>query len=393
MADSLGVRSKFAFKKDRGLYGSGPAIAYPETPGVSSMAAGHMIPLSGESMSLNLERSKDPALVGGGMAIPSGIVKRGADGSIQGRLRYEGWERLILCAMGFESAITPGSPGGSPANPATGAYRHIFEMDEDLQDEGWAAGERTGGSANDRKVRRGMLGQYKQVSGSEDWVWYSSFVDKMTLSASPSGVDVSFDLKAYDQVRGSYNHANWALPGSNNGQNQCLFTSLAVKLARRVDGVPALNQAVNGVEISLSNNLVADQVSSESGTHIIMPMRSSFRECTLKLDYPRYSSDLNHLYMDIDTEMIGAVIFTGPLIASTTYLRVGFFFDSLRFIEDPTTVEGPGPLKESVTLTAHRLGSVTSIWNSYWPEVTTLKDCEMRCMVTNTISANYLNEN
>ena len=393
MADSLGIKSKFAFKKDHGLIAGG-AIVYPEIPAAGSLAANHMIPASGESVGLSLERAKDPALVGSGIQIPSSVVKKTAKGTVEGRLRYEGWERLILCAMGFESAITPGTPGGSPELADTGAYRHVFELDEDLQDEGWAAGERTGGSASDRKVRRGMLGEYKQVTSTEDWVWYSSMVDKMTVKATPSGVDMSFDLVAYDQVRGAYNHAAWTLPGSANGSAQCLFTGMRVRLGTRAGGVAAcVDQGVNGIEISLGNNLAAEDQSALSGSHIVQPLRSQFREVTLKLDYPRYSADTNQSALDINSEMIAAVIFTGALIAGTSYLRVGFFFDSLQYLGAPAPIDSPGAIKESLTFQAHRVGSVTSVWNSYWPNVTTQKDCEMRCMIGNTISANYLNEN
>ena len=187
MAHPVGIKAKAAFKKDRGLYGAGPGISNPETPGGSSLGATHQIPFSAEGVLLNTERQEDPALVGSGIALPSDRTGRFAVGLVEGRLRYRGWERMMLCAMGFENATTAGAPGGSPETVVSGAYRHILEMDKDLQDEGWMAAERTGGSANDRKVRRGMFGIEKQIT---EWVWYSvsmqsSSWDHLQLALAP----------------------------------------------------------------------------------------------------------------------------------------------------------------------------------------------------------------
>jgi len=389
MADAVGILTKYAFKKERGLYGAGPAIAFPDVPTGTALAATHQIPAASDSLILAQDRSKDPALVGAGVVSPSDIIKKVVQGTIQGRLRYEGWERLALCAFGFENAETT---NGSPYLITTGAYRHLFELDNDLQDEAWAAGERTGGSANDRKVRRGVLGIYKQVS--PDWVYYSVYVDKMTITGTPQGIDISFDLIGYDHLRGSYNHASWTLPGNTNAQ--AIFPNARMRLGTEAGGVGSVtDQRISGFEFTLANNIKGDDQSCESGENIEQPCRGGFREVTLKLDYPRYSTDLYPAAFSADTPMMGALVFTGPQILSTgQYFRWAILMDRLIWNEHggmPT--EDPGPYKESFSFQAHRSGNST-VWKaSYYPNINEKKDSEVRLLIQNQFATNYLNEN
>lgn len=108
MADALGISSKAAFKKDPGENGGGTP-AYPKVPGGTDLAAGSQVPFTSESLTKTIERSVDPALMGGHAAPPSPIVLKDCSGSIGGRLRYVGWQRPFFCTCGFEN------PGASPA--------------------------------------------------------------------------------------------------------------------------------------------------------------------------------------------------------------------------------------------------------------------------------------
>lgn len=108
MADATGLSSKAAFEKDTGENGGGAPV-YPETPGATDLAANNQIPFARESLTEKIEHSLDPALTGGHAAPPGEIILRDCSGSIGGRLRFIGWARPFLCAMGFEK------PGDSPA--------------------------------------------------------------------------------------------------------------------------------------------------------------------------------------------------------------------------------------------------------------------------------------
>jgi hypothetical protein len=385
MADATGIKAKAAFKKDRGLYGAGPAITYPDVPGGTDMAAGHGVPFSADSINAATERQEDTSLTGGGGAPPSERISNIPGGSLEGRLRYRGWERLMAIAMGMENAVTGTA---SPETVVSGAYRHLLEQDQDLQDEGWLAGERTGGSANDRKVRRGQLGLAKQVS---DWVWYSCMVQKMSIVGSPQGVDISFDLVGYDKVTGSYNSASWTVPSGSIAQ--ALFQSAVVKLGLAAGGAGStVEQAVSGFEITVENSLKGDDQTTTSGQNIIIPLRQTMRKTTLKLDYPRYNAATLHTYDDLDSELMASIEFTGPIITGATPYEIAFFFSSLRTrVDDGSPVGGPGPLGMSFEWDAHRPAS--DLWQATkYPNITPVENSEMTLMLVNDDTQNYLTE-
>lgn len=388
MAEPIGIKAKAAFVKDRGLYGAGPAITYPDTPGASQLAATHQIPYSSETVSEAIERQTDPALVGFGAVLPDDITGRFPAGSMEGRMRYRGWERLLAIALGFESGLTPATPGGSPETIVAGAYRHILEQDQDLQDEGWAPGELSGGSANDRKVRRGPFGLSKQVT---DWVWSNIMVDKWTISGTPQGVDISFDLVGYGLVRGSYNSGSWTLPAGTAAS--ALFQHLVIMLGTRVGGVGAMTAVgVSSFELSGSNGLKADDQTTDSDQRIEIPVRGAHRETRLKLELPRYRQDTEFIFADLDQEMISSLKFTGPIVTGATPYELNAFMSSMRFDPITSNVDGPGPLPLTMEFVAHRPITTNEFQATDCPNITLLQDSEIFFELVNDDSFNYLLE-
>ena len=117
MADALGTLAKAAFRKDKGL---NVAAAYGTVPGSSDLAAGHQIPFTSEGLTKGLTRSRDPSLVGAQSVPASPIIAVPTSGTLSGRARWRGLERLFLMALGFE---LPNGDDGSPrliGTPASG---------------------------------------------------------------------------------------------------------------------------------------------------------------------------------------------------------------------------------------------------------------------------------
>jgi hypothetical protein len=81
------------------------------------MAAGHQIPFTQESISKNLTRAIDTSLVGAQSVPAAPVIAEATAGALTGRFRYEGLQRLILMALGFES---PNGDDGSPRLIGTG---------------------------------------------------------------------------------------------------------------------------------------------------------------------------------------------------------------------------------------------------------------------------------
>lgn len=388
MADALGILAKAAFRKDRGLYGAGPSIEYPDTPGATDLGSGHQVPFSSESLKKALDRDSEQALVGSGGATADAVIAEDSAGGISGPLRWRGWERLIMCALGFEH------PDDSPATLAVGAYAHLFEIDEQLQDQAWSTAERgtyTPPSASDRKVRRGMLGLAKQVS---DWVWQSVYVTKITFTGNPKDVKVALDFIAYDYVKGSYNSGSWTLPSGSTAK--CLFQQCVVKLGTRAGGAAGLLEVEpSSFEIVVDNKLGGDDRTTASGVNIVQPVRSDKVDVTMKLEFPRYYGQLE-LFTDwgeANTELAAELEITGPEIGSTGYNRLwGFYMSSVRRKDGPANIDGPGPITTTMNLEAHKPGGSDIFAATKYHSITTVKDSPLVVVCQNEDSGNYLLE-
>lgn len=393
---SLGFLSIAAFKKSRGLYGAGPAISYPETPGASSLAANHMIPFKSESLSESISRAVDGSITGAGREGPATVTKREYSGSLSSNLRWCGLERLIMCAMGFEI------PDDSPVDlgPGSGAYAHIFELDEALQHQAWKSAEcgtYTPPSSNDRKVRSGMLGFYKEqfAGGNDDWIFNGVMIDKMTITGNPDEVIISFDVIAYDVARGSYNHSNWTLPGGS--ESMALFQQLTFQLGAFSSGFGGLaDYDINMFELTLENNMAGGEQSVQSGEHIIQPVRDGFRTVKLKITFPRFNSNNSSLIAmaGIDMKMMGMLEFEGPTIASTYKRLHGLYLPTLHFTDETkANIDSPGAIKPEFSFIATRPdGSDPFVGNKYHG-ATLKKDGELVWVVQNEFATNYLLEN
>jgi hypothetical protein len=114
MPDALGTLAKAAFRKEDGL---NPASVFGVAPGGTDLAAGHQIPFTQESLSKSLVRARDPSLVGAQSVPAAPIIGEPVNGSLGGRARWRGLERLFLMALGFE---LPNGDDGSPKLIGTG---------------------------------------------------------------------------------------------------------------------------------------------------------------------------------------------------------------------------------------------------------------------------------
>lgn len=285
-----------------------------------------------------------------------------------------------------------GAFGGSPTAEKYNADAHIFEGDETIQDEAWTTldARNPGFDAADRKVRRGQYGFDKQVS---DWVFYNSFINKLTLAGSPTEVTLTLDLVSYDRVFGSYNSESWTL--ASGSAAQVLFQQLEVKLGVRAGGEGALATIrPASFELSIDNKLKTDDQTTESGVNPEQPVRDGFRETLLKLEMPRYNADTLPSLFDIDTEMAGKLVFTGPTIAGgsgESYLW-GFFMSSLRFNADAVNIAGPGRLPETIEFFAERPVTTDIFAAANYNGVSLKHDSELVVKVQNEDAQNYLTE-
>ena len=304
------------------------------------------------------------------------------------------WSIAVLTAGTFELVDSSGNGtyGGSPTAEKFLAAAHLFEGDDTLQDEAWAGrdGRDAGFDGNDRKVRRGQFGIDKQVS---DYVFGSSFVNKLTLAGNPSEITLTVDLAPYKQYRGSYNSASWTL--ASGSAAQVLFQQLEVKFGSRGSapgGLVAIRPS--SFELTIDNKLKVDDQTTESGLQFEQPVRDGFREVKVKFEFPRYNSDLYLTTFDLDTEMALQMEFTGPTIASTggeTYLW-GFYMSSVRFDTATANVGGPGRLPINFEVYAERPVTTDVFAATKYNGTSVNHDSELVVVVQNEEFQNYLTE-
>jgi hypothetical protein len=393
MVDATGLASKAAYKKDPGENATAPTgiKTYPHTPGATDLAANDLIPFTHESLSLAVERSVDPALLGGGAAPPGPIVLENCSGAVGGRLRYNGWARPFQQAHGFEYSH---STNGSPKSLGSGAYAHLFELDHALQDQAYLAGERETFHANDRKVRRGQIGLAKQV---EDWIFGSCMFTKFTVRGTPTEVTTEFEAIPYYLYRGSYNSSNWTEPSGSTAQ--ALFQQTEIKLARRSD-TPGSMVTIKASEFELvvDNGLRGGETATGVAPKIIIPVREALKNVTLKIARPRYSSDESDDqligYFQTDQEFSAIITITGPLIGGSIYYKYKFCLPSLRATGPlgPANIEGPGPLAQEWNFRAYRPVTTDPFAATEYESITVLKDSELVMMHYNEENVNYLTE-
>lgn len=281
------------------------------------------------------------------------------------------------------------------------AAKHIIEMDTDLSDTPWVAGDdRTAGfNAGDRKVRRGQLGVCKDL---DDWVFESAYINKLVITGSPQeGVRFAAELLIYDRMRGSYNSVNWTLPVGPT--TRILWSQCQIRLGAQAGGEAGLVDPLCGkFELTIDNKMTGEDQDSGSGLFIIPPTRSEVSEVTLKLDRPRYTdrglgdSAWMSLF-DADVDLAAKIVMlNGPAVGATVVPHQwGFFMPLLRVVESfEPNVEGPGPMKPSWTFRAFsRDPAVADIFAATnYGGVTLKKTSPLVCMMVNGDLFNYLLE-
>jgi len=391
MADAIGLSSKAAFRKDPGENATSPTglKSYPHTPGGTDLGANDMIPFTNESLSEINEYSMDPALDGSHSAPPGEIILTNCSGTIGGHLRYCGWERPFLCAMGFEYSH---STNGSPKSLGSGAYAHLFEMDDLLQDLAYTAGERETYHANDIKARRGQIGLAKQV---EDWVFSSCIFNSFKITGNPREITTEFGVIPYSLVRGSYNSGSWT--AASGTATEALFKQCEIKLARRADTPGSMTTiAASGFEITGDGGMKGDDVTSESAPNIIIPVRENPFDVQLKIERPRFATaydDQLITYIQGDTEFSAIITITGALIGGAYSYKYKLCFPSLKATSPiAVNIDGPGPLSHEWTFRAFRPLTTDPFAATEYESISLIKDSPFVMMIYNNENVNYLTE-
>ena len=409
MAHLIGNMSQMAFRKDAGLIDNNTA-AYPNGSVVPNLAleGGYYtkIPFLSESMK-NVQTPLDSkAYIGQAGYANSEIQSIRPSGSFKAEAYYEGAVPELICmAMGFENANTS-VQSGSPNSLGGTAYRHLFELDNNLHREGWLAGEErivsSSWSAGDLKVRSGVLGIDRVVAQERI---RACMVNAMTVNFTPESVDFDFDMNGWQRTFGPYGAGGWTLP---TVKYRALMTSMTVQLGTLTPGLgfdweDGILPDIASGKINVNNNLKIDGQTTGSGYYIDEPIRNDFREVTIGMNFRSHKTIALLQLFDVDTLFKLSIQFTGAQIGSTGFAYTyKFTIPACKILDASAQIGVPGitapdymfkaflPLTSPFS-TSGKQNSIALIKGySIGTTPQTYRGSELVCEVINTRSDNYL---
>lgn len=269
--------------------------------------------------------------------------------------RYQGLEHLWACAFGH----MPKRIGSTvlPETLATGAYRHLYEVDTRLSSlEAWTLGDGfqlgTELLLGQRKVRRGTFALDDQVSVRE---WLSSMVQGLTMQSAPAATTLTADLVAYSLSRAS---------GINTAATMALLPPNISPRLNFVDCVIRLDTFSASIALSSADQLQCSSLAVRIDNNLVTatgPLMGLAPEefererptiVTLTLSLPRHTIDTWLAAWGTNPTLMADVKFTGPLIGATGFAyQCNLYFPSLK-VTNAQLLPGFGPLSETVQLVA-----------------------------------------
>lgn len=272
------------------------------------------------------------------------------------QMRYEGFEQLLACALGYQARRLGGL--SLPFQLTPRVYRHLFEIDDALatakpwtMDDGFAEHEL---ERPLYRVRRGTAAVWRHVSV---WELRSSMVRGLTLTGGlAEGVLAQFDLVGYERRRDSLTNTPAilrALP--RNSVPNVLLRHGTLRLAPWSQAT-ALQTAdrlqYQSWQLTLNNQLQAAP-GPRTGLHPEEYERSSPPQITLNLNLPRYWGDAAFQRLMAATPLMADLTMVGPEIGTTGYAyQLTLHFPRLYLTEVKADVQGtaPPPFTHQATL-------------------------------------------
>ncbi len=293
------------------------------------------------------------------------------DGAAEGQVR-----RISAYVGAGEVTVTP-AWDSNPADATTAVmaqeWLHTYECANRMADMLWPtlySGYPTGGvgTANDQVIRRGDFAVSKN-SATKPWVWRGCYVNALTISIEAGGaMNISVELLPFNLDRDSATNLQAQLTEWDWDNNSPLFQSNERVMFPdiqhfRLDDYStgtALTSAddigISKLELSINNNLAADDLDSVSGLYRVEPARSSHREITGSFSVPRYgnnigdSGDLDAFdeWRQDETTLMANLKMQGTTIANVArYLNM--WLPSLRITNVTKPVNGPNVVVQDVT--------------------------------------------
>lgn len=301
-----------------------PVVSEPTWPAAAATPVRAVLPILSIQSSDGVSTVSTPTVLDQYGASSQEVIAIAPHETWTCQLRYEGFEQLWACALGFMSAGGASGIGG-------GAVRHVYEIDSRLGSaEPWT------GTSGPRRVRRGTAAVYRQVSV---WEHISTMVNKLTVAATIAGARFTVELVgARLQRSGTVNTAEHmqALPVVS--APNVLLRHGAVKL-----GIGSLlEQDCSAWTLTLDNHLTSS-TGPKTGLGPEEYERSAPPTVTLALTIARYQTDAWLAALAASTLLSASIQLTGGAIGGSGIpYQLGLYVPALALTSVDPPVSGPG---------------------------------------------------
>lgn len=223
----IGHASKAAFKIETGNFGTSIAL--------NGGGEYNQVHFLSEGFNPDVQYEKSMALEGNAGYKTLYPTLKKYEGDLVIECWYRGMEALLATTLGRSHQ------NNSPVDEGSGAYRHCFELSDDLSTRVFDIFDMTTPSGN--AVRRGTLAFEKDTS---IWELASTMFNSLSFQATPERVTLTLNGAAYSLTNDSGTNntsTNWAVPPT---ENQVLFTDMSIYLkARDIFTIGAPENTIN----------------------------------------------------------------------------------------------------------------------------------------------------
>jgi hypothetical protein len=272
------------------------------------------------------------------------IMSQHVRGPLAVDARYQGLDFLIACVMGYQARKIGATD--MPESLGGGAYRHLWETDENLRGEPWRAGDGFTSEtvpellSGQQKLRRGT---YVVNKATDVWECRSCMLGGLTIEANGSGVTFVTDLIGHDMALGSV--VGNDLTSFTCNTEPISFLDMKFYISNTAplifDSTDELVELA-GFNIDISNNL-STLFTMDTGSRIDEPDRNGSIEVSGSFGIPTYLSSgfrLENALLN-DTELIGCLEFIGPVIGGGNNFTLRIWLPSMKLTDVTVDVAGP----------------------------------------------------
>lgn len=334
------------------------AITYSPTWPGTAIEVDALLPLLSEDVQTSLDQQLLVTRQSKSVPTRAKVTRQFSPGTIETYCSYEGSEQFFLFAMGQEAVRINGDP--MPLELEAGiSYRHLFEIDRDVNSSAWLAGDGfiagplpTGDGiiANQQKVRRGTFAAYKN---GKVWETNSCMINSLTFAAQPQAVTLSADVVGYDTIYDSVTNANITSLSLNH--RMVLFQEIELFVKPVIEG--PIDEEVDKIDVSgmqwkIENNfnLITTR---HTGTHVSEPQRGGACVVTGGFALPRWET-LDFLGSNKANERLQIMMkATGPLIpGSALNYEMNFYFPNATITGAEVAALGPEQMIQNYSFLA-----------------------------------------